>query len=268
MFLDRIEKYTASLSDAQRQVTDVAAAFSRIASDQAARSRYLDFVRSADPPAIRARLIKLAGSLGWLTPAEQRAELMRMIGDLLAKPSSSPADAELVCSLNDDRALDAELASSPLAGEQVARPVQAVMLACLGSAEGHAQMLSAASSANPADVKLAQLYLRHRPIRDAEELRALTVGVTRMRSSEAQVLALETLALHHLTDPDSLDALASLFAGTDSANVQSAVAGVLIRSDYSEIDSPQLAHLLRQHRLKMAGGELIDVLIRRLERRS
>ena len=268
MFLDRIEKYTASLSDAQRQVADVAAALSLIAGDQAARSRYLDFVRSADPPAIRARFIKLAGSLGWLTPAEQRAEMMRMIGDLLAKDLASPADAELVCSLNDDRALDAELAHLPLAEAQIARPVQAVMLACLGSAEGHARMLSAATSANPADVKLAQLYFRHRPISVNEELRALTVGVTRMRSSEAQVVALETLALHNLTDPDSLDALANLFAGTDSASVQAAVAGVLIRSDYSGIDSPQLAQLLRQSRLRVSGGELIDVLIRRLERRS
>jgi len=143
-----------------------------------------------------------------------------------------------------------------------------VMLACLGSAEGHARMLSAATSANPADVKLAQLYFRHRPISVNEELRALTVGVTRMRSSEAQVVALETLALHNLTDPDSLDALANLFAGTDSASVQAAVAGVLIRSDYSGIDSPQLAQLLRQSRLRVSGGELIDVLIRRLERRS
>jgi hypothetical protein len=46
------------------------------------------------------------------------------------------------------------------------------------------------------------------------------------------------------------------------------VAGVLIRSDYESIDSPQLLQLLRQHRLNVAGGELIDVLIRRLERRS
>src|SRR5262249_18790213 len=78
MFLDRIEKYTGSLGEAQRQVADVSAAFSRIASDQTARTRYIEFVRSADPPAIRARLIKLAGSLGWLTPTEQHGEMMRM----------------------------------------------------------------------------------------------------------------------------------------------------------------------------------------------
>jgi hypothetical protein len=272
MFLDRIEKYTATLSEPQRQTVDVAAALSRISSDETARSRFLDFVRNADPPAIRVRLIKLAGSLGWLTPAEERAELMRLVGDLVARDSTGAADADLVCGLNDDRALDAELARSPLATAQVARPVQAAMLACLGSAEGHARMLSAATSSNPTEVRLAQIYLRHRPIADADELHTLTASITRMRASEAQVLALEALSLHQLTDPESVEALAKLFAATDSASVQAAVAGVLVRSDlihsdYSAIDSPQLAQLLRQYRLRVAGGELIDVLIRRLERR-
>ena len=268
VFLDRIEKYTTSLTDAQRQVTDVASALAGIASDEQARSRYLDLVRRADPPAIRARLIKLAGSLGWLSPAEERSELMRMVGDLLARDAVSPADAELVCTLNQDRALDPDLAQLNLSSVQTTKLSQATVLACLGSAEGHARMLAAATSPNAADVRLAQIYLRHRPIADTGELRALTANITRMRGSEAQVLALEALSLHHLTDPDSLEALADLFAATDSAGVQAAVAGVLIRSDYTAIDSPQLAQLLRQHRLKVAGGDLIDVLIRHLERRS
>ena len=268
MFLDRIEKYTASLSDAQRQVADVTSALARIASDQQTRSRYLDFVRRADPPAIRARLIKLAGSLGWLSPAEERSELMRMIGDLLAKDAVSPGDAELVCTLNQDRSLDPDIAQLSLSAAQATKLSQATVLACLGSTEAHARMLAAATSSNAADVKLAQIYLRHRPIADSGELHSLTVDITRMRGSEAQVLALEALSLHHLTDPDSLEALANLFAATDSAGVQGAVAGVLIRSDYTAIDSPQLAQLLRQHRLRVAGSDLIDVLIRHLERRS
>jgi hypothetical protein len=268
VFLDRIEKYTASLTEAQRQVADVAAALGSISSDQPTRSKYLDFVRRADPPAIRARLIKLAGSLGWLSPQEERSELMRMVGDLLARDSVSPADSELVCTLNQDRSLDPDLPQLNLSASQTSRLSQATVLACLGSAEGRAQMLAAATSPNPADVRLAQIYLRHRPIADADELRKVTTGITRMRGSEAQVLALEALSAHHLTDPDSLEALANLFAATDSAGVQAAVAGVLIRSDYTAIDSPQLAQLLRQHRLKVAGSDLIDVLIRHLERRS
>ena len=268
VFLDRIEKHTASLTAAQRQVADVAAALGSISSDQSTRSRYLEFVRRADPPAIRARLIKLAGSLGWLSPAEERSELMRMVGDLLARDSVSPADAELVCTLNQDRSLDPDLPQLNLSASQTSKLSQATVLACLGSAEGRARMLAAATSPNPSDVRLAQIYLRHRPIADPDELRDVTTSITRMRGSEAQVLALEALSAHHLTDPDSLDALTRLFAATDSASVQAAVAGVLIRSDYTAVDSPQLAQLLRQHRLKMVGSDLIDVLIRHLERRS
>jgi hypothetical protein len=268
VFLDRIEKYTTSLTEGQRQVADVAAALRSISSDQPTRSKYLDFVRRADPPAIRARLIKLAGSLGWLSPAEERSELMRMVGDLLARDSVSPADAEVVCTLNQDRSLDPDLPQLSLSASQGAKLSQATVLACLGSAEGHARMIAAATSPNPADVRLAQIYLRHRPIGDTGELRSFTADITRMRGSEAQVLALEALSTHHLTDPDSLEALANLFAATDSAGVQAAVAGVLIRSDYTAIDSPQLAQLLRQHRLRVAGSDLIDVLIRHLERRS
>ena len=34
-----------------------------------ARDRYLRFAEDADRPQIRARMIQLAGTLGWLSPA-------------------------------------------------------------------------------------------------------------------------------------------------------------------------------------------------------
>jgi hypothetical protein len=47
--------------------------------------------------------------------------------------------------------------------------------------------------------------------------------------------------------------------------VQRAIAGILIRSDYRQIASPELVRALREHRLKSPdGNDLIDVLIRRL----
>jgi hypothetical protein len=49
-------------------------------------------------------------------------------------------------------------------------------------------------------------------------------------------------------------------------NVQRAIAGILIRSDYKTIAKAELARALRQHRLKSPDGEdLIDALIRRLQ---
>ena len=56
-------------------------ALGEIARDDVARDRYLRFAEDADLPQIRARMIQLAGTLGWLSPAEQRAELVRMVGD-------------------------------------------------------------------------------------------------------------------------------------------------------------------------------------------
>jgi len=69
MFLDHIEKYAASLGEAERQMPPVAKALGAIARDGAARTRYLDFARDADQPAIRARRLELSATLGWLSPA-------------------------------------------------------------------------------------------------------------------------------------------------------------------------------------------------------
>src|SRR3989441_85115 len=65
MFLDHIEKYAAALSETERQAPAVAQALDAIARDEAARTRSLDFARDADQPAVRARMLDLAGSLGW-----------------------------------------------------------------------------------------------------------------------------------------------------------------------------------------------------------
>jgi len=52
----------------------------------------------------------------------------------------------------------------------------------------------------------------------------------------------------------------------ESVGVQTAIAGVLIRSDYRAIATPEFVQRLRQSRLKTSGGtDLIDVLIRRLQ---
>ena len=106
MFLDPIEKYAASLTDGDRQTASVSQALESIAGDRAARERYLAFVRDADQPSVRARMIALAARLGWLTPPEKLAELTRMIQDQLGRSDIDGADVELVCALNADHALD------------------------------------------------------------------------------------------------------------------------------------------------------------------
>src|SRR6185369_5641096 len=112
----------------------------------------------------------------------------------------------------------------------------------------------------------AQTYLRRRPIANPEELRAVTVGVARMRGADAQVRALQALAGHRVSDPESLEVLAQLFPHAESWSVQSAIAGVLIRADYRSIARPDIVQALRETRLKSPYGEdVIDALIRRLQ---
>ncbi len=266
MFLDRLEKYAASISAAERQAPEVSRALDEIAGDDAARERYLAFARDADEPAIRARMIDLAFRLGWLSPAKKRAELMRMIGDQLADNTVTPAEVGLVCSLNKEGELDGESERLRLTPAQASKVSHAAVLACLGHREARAQVLLALTSPNEQEVEMAQVYLRYRPITDVTELRLLTSGIARMGGSTAQVRALDTLASQPLSDPDSLQELARLFPVAGSPGVQTAIAGILVRSDYQTIATPELVQTLRQSRLKTSGGaDMIDVLFRRLQ---
>lgn len=266
MFLDHIEKYSASLSEAERSTPTVNQALEEIAHDEVARARYLKFARDADESSVRARMMGLAGSLGWLSPEDQRVEFMRMIGEQLAGNSVTPADVDLVCALNKDHALDGELHRLDVSPKQAAKLAHAAILACLGSPTAHARVLRALASPSDDEVQVAQIYLHRRPITDASELREVAGEIARMSGSNAQVRALDTLAGYGLTDRESLQALTRLFPVAKSLDVQRAIAGILIRSDYRTIAGPELVRSLRAHRLKSPGGEdLIDALIRRLE---
>ena len=264
LFLDRIEKAVTTLSESDRQAPAVAEVLDEIAHDQDARSRYLAFARDADGPGVRARMIKLAAHLGWLSPAEERAELMQMVVARLAQ-NTNPADVDLICGLNKNHELEPALQDLPpfTPDEPVSH---AAVFACLGNEEGRQRVLAALTSRNEEDVQIAQVYLRDRPITDVNELREITTAVTRMGDSAAQVRALDTLAAQHLSDPYSLEELTRLFPTADSPAVQVAIADVLIHSDYEAIATPELVHMLREGRLRVhQGADIIDALIHRLQ---
>jgi hypothetical protein len=266
MFLEQIEKYAGSLGDVERQDPAVVKALDEIAADTAARERYLVFARDADEPAVRARMIALAARLGWLTPAQKLAELTAMLQERIARTDIGAADVELACTLNRDHALDATRGALtvPAAGESdVGR---AAILACLGSATAHARVVDALTSPHARDVALAQVYLRHHPIVDVADLRRVATRIARMTDPDAQILALDTLAEHAVSDQESLESLTRLFPLAKSVSVQRAIAGILIRADYHAIAKPELVRALREKRLKSPDGQdLIDVLIRRMQ---
>jgi len=140
------------------------------------------------------------------------------------------------------------------------------LVACLGSTTGHARVLQAVTSVRDEDVQIAQVYLRHRPIVDVNELRIVAASIARMNNQEAQVRALDALAQHRLTDEQSLDSLTHLFPVAKSLEVQRAIAGILIRADYQALAKPEFVRALRTHRRKSTDGQdLIDILIRRLQ---
>jgi hypothetical protein len=268
MFLDHIERYAASLTSSDRQSPAVARALDEIARDQASRSRYLDFARDADEPATRARMLDVARNLGWLSAGEHRAETLRMISEHLAGSAMGSAEVDLFCSMNKDRELASEAHRLRVPTAHADKVPQAAVLACFGQNEGHARVLRALTSPDEQDSEIAQVYLRHRPITDAAELRVVTSGIARMNGSDAQVRALDTLAGQQLTDVANLEELMRLFALARSVSVQRAIAGILIRADFRSLagPGPELVRSLRQHRLKSPDGvDLIDVLIRRLQ---
>jgi hypothetical protein len=266
LFLDRIEKYVASVSEIERQVPEVAQEVEAITRDRDARARYLKFARDTDQPAVRVRMIKLASRLGWLSQEEERDEFVRMISDRLASGTVSSADVDLVCVLNQDRELDQELGRFPMPTARTGTVAQAAILACLGSTVARDAVLLAVTSPDAQEAEIAQVFLHDRPIADAMELRGVATAIVGMSSSAAQVRALDALAHYQLSDRIVLTALAHLFSFAKSANVQRAIAGVLIRSDYRTIAGPELVRVLREHRLKSQDGvDLIDVLIRRVE---
>jgi hypothetical protein len=266
MFFERIETFLGSLSDVQRQAPAFMQAMETIARDRIARDNYLASARGNDQLAIRARMMDVARTVGWLSPEEQTAELVRMIRDQLAGNTMSSAEVNWICSLNKRHQLDQELHGLTLSPKQANTVTNSAALACLGNREAHGRILRALWSPNADDVQIAQVYLHHRPLTDVQDVRVIATGIARMPGSDAQVRALDTLARQYLSDRESLDELTRLFKLAKSITVQRAIAGVLIRSDHSAIAKPELLRVLRQYRLKSRDGEdVIDVLIRRLQ---
>jgi hypothetical protein len=139
----------------------------------------------------------------------------------------------------------------------------------MGSDDARARVLKALTAPSDADVQIAQAYLRARPIADSVELRSVTRDIAAMSSPEAQARALDALARHYVSDPQSVGVLKNLYASTRSSQVQDAIAGVLVRADRKSVADPELLQTLRDRRLKSPNGEgMLNALIDRLRESS
>ena len=265
MMLDRLERFTDTL-DKKRELPEVQQALQKIGRDAGSRDRFLNFARDADRFEVRARMIDVAHDLGWLSTGDRRAEMTKMLGDMLARKTIEGIDVDLACSVNKGRDLDGVLDGLGSTVKGVDDVGHAAVRACMGSTEAHAATLKGLVSPADADVRLAQTYLRHRPIADANELRAVTTAITGMSGTEAQTRALDVLARHYLSDHESVNMLKQLYSRTRSSPVQNAIAGVLIRADPKALATPELLRTLREYRLKSSPGDnMVDALIQRLQ---
>ncbi len=263
-FFERIENLLASLPEEERGSGAFAQALAQISADDTARNRYLSIARG-ERAEMRARMVKVAATLGWLTPVQEQEEHVRMASDLIARGTVGYAEVDLVCTLNRDGSLDAAAARSPLATMSGERVSDAAALACLGRSDAHARVLRALASSDEREVRIAQAYLRNRPVSDTRELRAIAAGSPRIGSAATQVRALDTLGRLNIVDPQVIEQLAQVFAESRSVNVQRAVAEVFIRSDARALPKAELAALVRRHRLASKGDDLIDTLLRKLQ---
>ncbi|HKC50610.1 MAG TPA: hypothetical protein VKF60_07435, partial [Myxococcota bacterium] len=261
MAFERMERFLAGLSADDRAGEAFIASRESLARDAAARDSYLSLVRATGDPALRVRMASVARDIGWLDESAHRMELARTIRDMVAADAIDFGDVDLICALNKDDALAKELRLFNVA--TLARaPARDAAWACMGDATARAKALAALASADEGDVRMAQAFLRHRPIIDAAELRDVAAGVARMKASAAQVRAIETLARQHVSDAQVLDRLAILYSGARSVEVQRAVAEVFLRSDLGAIDARALAARLKRDRLR--EDALIDMVITRL----
>jgi hypothetical protein len=266
MLLDRLERFTAKLDAPKRQQPEVAAALDRLSHDSEARERFLAFARDADELTTRSRMVDVAHGLGWLSGDQRRGERVQMLTELLAHKDVTTPEVNLACSLNKDHGLDGSLARVAVRAEATGH---SAVLACMGDVAARTRVLNALVSPADADVQVAQTYLRHRPITDERELRAVTQAVAAMSAPEAQARALDVLGRHYLTDRESVETLMQLYAKTRSQSVQNAIAGVLLRADRSSTANSGLLPTLREHRLKNSPGtNMVDALIERLQKTS
>jgi hypothetical protein len=259
--LDRIQRLTRSLDDEARQAPAVARALDLIANDEQARSRFLSDTRSTALMPMRVRLIDIAHGLGWLSPDQRGQELALMLAELAARRELGVPEVHLACSLNEAGDLDGAFNRRVVAGGPEDDVAHAALRACLGSSEGHARTLQGLIGSDESAARVAQAYLRHRPVTDRQELHGLVSQIVAMPPSEAQVRALEALGRHYLSDPALLLMLTELFARTPSWAVQNAIAGILIRADRRTLPQAQLETALKEHRRPApAGDDMIGAL--------
>jgi hypothetical protein len=269
MHLERIERLLTDLDDTTRSTPEVARRLESIALDIGARQRFMAHLGDSREPEARVKLLGLARELGWIDEERRWQQLALMLAELLERRELGVREVDLACTLNQTQDLEGSHGRRLATRTQDDDVAHAALRACLGSSEARQRTLAALASPQPAEQRMALAYLRHQPLRNAQERAAVLRAVLQMDAPEPQAQALETLSRLQLIQPEALPALMDLYRGTPSPAVQLAVAGMLIRSDLRQVDRPalqQVLQTLQDHRITpaTAAPSLIDLLIQQL----
>src|SRR5581483_1646825 len=131
----------------------------------------------------------------WLDADGRHRELAALIRDAFDRAAPTAADVDFVCGLNERHRFDAVRHDLP---QREGDAAHAALLACLGSDEARARVLEALVGDGEADVRIAQVYLRHRPVTDPDALRDLAAAIATMSDPAAQSRALQALGQNGL----------------------------------------------------------------------
>ena len=266
VYLDHLERFVGRLTEFERRAPPLSAALEAIARDSVVRDRYLAYARGVDEAPLRARLLALAQALGWIDATTLHDEWGTLLVERLER-GAQPDDIDLACRLARDGMLASQV---PRIGGAVAAGVERhAMLACLGDEDARATVLATLATMEQRGVELAEVLLRHRPLRDAAELQHLVRAIGSMSATPAmQERALHALAGQRAIDTRAAGIVVDMFPDA-SLPVQRAIAGVLVRADLTAIDTGALVRMLHRHRRpSLEGRDLIDVLIGRLADRA
>lgn len=259
MYLERIETYMEGLTDDATGSPEWWASLSRIAADDGARKRFLQFARDADPPPVRLRMLDVAYHLGWLSPEQERQEHVRLVQNLLEAPRLGMGEADLVCRLanaDDIGPGELRLPARPAPAANVAR-------ACLGDAEAR-QAVRAYLLGKDEDSFLGARILFDSDPMTPSDLTWYAAEIGRRTGGDAAAeRALHVIARQDIRDRAVLEAFMQLLTMDLAKETKQAIAYVFLFSDWSQVDRAKLNEAVRNTGLAEDGA--LGFLLRRLE---
>ena len=259
MYFERIETYLESLTSEMTALPEWQASLMKIAADDGARERFLQFARDADPPPVRVRMMDVAIRLGWLTPAKVRQEHVQLVQALLEAPRLGMGEADLICKVANAQ----NIKLNELRFHARSGPGLSVARACLGDADARQAVLPYLLSKNE-EIFLGARILFDFHLMTPSELGWYATEIGRRTGGvAASERALHVIARQDIRDRAVLDAFMRLLTMDLANETKHAIAPVFLFADWSQVDRPKLIEAVRKTGLADDGA--LGFLLRRLE---